>query len=370
MAARETSREAERQLIRDAHLSSSALANISSTKRQLERYLVESGFLQLSDAESATRSRAGGFAPHKTLEGSVYECGGADHNANSGSMKCILAAILGGLHPNVARIERVSAPPAPGRSAQIEGTSSDGTRVSIHPSSVNARRAEFTYPFVAYAEKIKTSATFIRDTTMVSPYTLILFGGPCRYAAGAEELSYDDWVSFRCCAADAALLLTLRRQLDAALTQKINDPTLQWESVAANTVRAIVKLLHDESSTSLTVTGQRRRVDPRAGLAAPAAASAPAAAAKPFAVAMGGIPTAGDASMSYGQRMRLQSKVCFNCGDKGHLSRDCQNNSRRFPGGPQVPCFVCGARAHHPPDCPLTRCRVGIPVAQDPSAAV
>ena len=51
--------------------------------------------------------------------------------------------------------------------------------VHIHPSSTlhALEAAQFARPYLVFLEKVKTSRTFLRDCTVVSPMALLLFGG-------------------------------------------------------------------------------------------------------------------------------------------------------------------------------------------------
>jgi ATP-dependent RNA helicase DHX36 len=55
-------------------------------------------------------------------------------------------------------------------------TVEDGS-VMIHPKSVNAKEVEHESPFLVYHQKQKLSKVMLFDTTMVSPFALIFFGG-------------------------------------------------------------------------------------------------------------------------------------------------------------------------------------------------
>jgi ATP-dependent RNA helicase DHX57 len=344
---------AARKFCTEAFLSTNSLTQIQVTKQQYERYLVEAGFIfadktaeGVATSGPAAGSRAQGgtgrnrfiSAYYVALDDTVYESGGKYYNANSTVVKCVVASLVAGLYPNVAKIMK-SAPTAsnlpPGRVQFLKAASRDGSDVAIHPSSVNASKSrEFTYPFLCYVEKIKTSYIFLRETTMVSPYSLVLFGGPSVYLPEYNELIFDNWVSFACAEEDAVLLMRLKEQLESALMAKINDPMMEWESTAGNVVRAMEKLLKDEGSRSLVVVDRRDRrtryTDPGAGPARP--------------------KKQGDKiSRRMTQRKRLVT--CFNCGEKGHLARDCKN--RILGIGPTEPCFICGARAHYPTQCPV-----------------
>jgi hypothetical protein len=64
-------------------------------------------------------------------------------------------------------------------------------KVDIHPSSVNAFVNQFPLPFLVYSEKVKTASIYVRDSTNISDYALLLFGGslsPSKTGEGIEML--------------------------------------------------------------------------------------------------------------------------------------------------------------------------------------
>jgi ATP-dependent RNA helicase DHX29 len=99
----------------------------------------------------------------------------------------IIQAVIGaGLYPNVGAMEEESvraghASALSRRAGLASGQRphwSDGRReVFIHPSSVNHLVTEFRHPFLVFHEKVETSKVYLRDTTVISPYALLLFGG-------------------------------------------------------------------------------------------------------------------------------------------------------------------------------------------------
>lgn len=45
----------------------------------------------------------------------------------------------------------------------------------MHPSSVNFAQGEYESPWISYHTKMHTSKTYLRETTMAPPYSLLLF---------------------------------------------------------------------------------------------------------------------------------------------------------------------------------------------------
>ena len=338
----------------EAFLSVGALTQIQSTKKQYERYLVEAGFLISTEGQRARGTGYTHFAfqAHETISGNCFESGGREHNSNSQLPKLMLSCITAGLYPNVARVVRK---PKFNRLVCM-----DGTDVIVHPSSVNAKH-DFPLPFVAYVDKVKTSQTFLRETSMISPYTLLLFGGPITFLDNYSEILIGNFVSLQCAKQDGVLLSRLREQLDSTLRSKINDPTVQWETTATHVVSAIVKLLGEEGmSTAMSVIDRSPRQGLTKNFIQPGNNNGGGGGG-------GGkdhpAPTGGAAAVAGGgggggpKKPRWVNRECFNCGEMGHLGRDCPAE-KRLPasqGGPTVRCFVCGLKTHHPPLCPLVK---------------
>ena len=184
---------------------------------------------------------------------------------------------------------------------------------------------------------------------MVSPYTLLLFGGPVQFLHDYSEIVCGNFVAMQCQREDGILLSKLREQLDSTLKSKINDPSVQWETTAAHVVSAIVKLLSEEGTCSaLTIIDKTTR-EPL---------TKPMVVGRPPPQGGGGGGESGDAPKPPQiQKPKWVNRECFNCGEKGHIGKDCPHE-RKLPvgqGGPKVRCFICGLLTHHPPMCPLAR---------------
>lgn len=341
---------AARKVCQDCFLSPAALQQIQSTKRQYERYLVEAGFIDNTGATGRSHVSPNKFIfpPFTTMDDRVFEAGGQHFNDNSSSSRCILACLVAGLYPNVARM-RVPRGPKGGNNhgghyggrPSVKFITFDGSECLVHPSSVAGKETSFTSPLVVYVDKVKTSATFLREVSVVAPLHVILFGsGNLEYLPKYEELCVDEMTAFRCRQDDATLLTHLKTQLDSALTQKINDPSKSWESISSVVVRAIVKLLKEDGGRAGALTIIDRR-QPRAPLTEPLVpdGGAGGAAAQPA------VPD---------DQPFKTNKSCYLCGESGHVSRYCPHNSTHNKGGPPVRCFICG-QWHFPQDCTLVK---------------
>lgn len=393
---------ASRNFCRDNYVSLPTLLQIQAMKRQYERYLAESGFVDVmmvvdgggvmvgggggggergGQPSAAAAPRRGGrntqsflMPPFRTLDDQVFEAGGQYYNANSESSKVISACLVAGLYPNVAKVtakrHKPGAPPPTSHrpQANLRIATFDGSEVVIHPSSVAAREATFAFPLLLYTDKVQTSMTFIREITVISPLHVILFGSAhsMDYKSAFGELVVDEVTAFKCTEEEATLLRSLKEQFDSALRIKINEPLTKWETVSNNVVRAIVKLLKEEGgimrsmvvavpgqTPPLTIASQRTeggydgggggegRATGGGGGGGGGGSTSSVARPKP----------SSNASVPY----HMRSKACFNCGELGHVARSCTNPAPpKERGAPTARCFVCG-QWHHPNECPHTR---------------
>ncbi|KAL6885885.1 hypothetical protein ACP4OV_010146 [Aristida adscensionis] len=175
----------------------------------------------------------------------------------------IKSVICAGLYPNVAAtLEGVDPGALSGRKPSDILFSKDrpqwydGRReVHIHPSSVNHSLKAVQYPFLVFLEKVETTKVFLRDTSVISPYSLLLFGGsmviqhqergndnPC-FQTGVVVI--DGWLRLSAAAQTAVLFKQLRMTLDAVLKELTRKPEMAT-FVDNEVVRSIIHLLLEE----------------------------------------------------------------------------------------------------------------------------
>ena len=156
----------------------------------------------------------------------------AAHNRHAADVAMLRAVICAGMYPRL-----VSVRPR-GRRNELK-THEDGV-VECHPSSVNSEfGVSFPFPWLVYCEKVKTSGVYIRDSTCVPAYAVLLLGGdldeePDGTAGGAAGDGDDD-VGIRVCGGHytfsaprdvLALVRKLRREIDSLLDAKARNPGL------------------------------------------------------------------------------------------------------------------------------------------------
>ena len=82
---------------------------------------------------------------------------------------------------------------------------------------------------------------FVRDSTMVPPYALLLFGGKLDVRHAQNKIVIDGWMYFDAASVVGVDILELRKALDDLLSKKIEDPGIDVSS--SKLIDAITKLL-------------------------------------------------------------------------------------------------------------------------------
>ena len=214
-------------------LNTSTLREMDGTRRQFFQQLQAAGFVSRT-------ARLDRIDPASEIYDFARNVGTAS------LVKCVLTAAL---YPSVAR---VGAPAGNGkRPTLITRTES----VAIHPASVNSRvEARDLKGYVIFLEKVKTSNVFLRDSTAISHYPLLLFGGShlrIDHTKGAQKISIVEtdgkvWLEFRAEARVGVLFKLLREELDRLLLAQIEAPGEGLSGAGSTAVNAVLQLLDDE----------------------------------------------------------------------------------------------------------------------------
>ncbi|CAN1277699.1 DExH-box ATP-dependent RNA helicase DExH1 [Linum perenne] len=163
--------------------------------------------------------------------------GNGAFNQYSQDMEMVSAVLCAGLYPKVVQCKR--------RGKRTAFYTKEDGKVDIHPASVNAGVHLFPLPYMVYSEKVKTTGIYVRDSTNISDYALLLFGGsltPSKNGDGIEMLG--GYLHFSASRSVLDLIRKLRLELDKLLSRKIEDPSLDMSAEGKAVVSAAVELLH------------------------------------------------------------------------------------------------------------------------------
>jgi ATP-dependent RNA helicase DHX36 len=159
-------------------------------------------------------------------------------NYNSGNTKLVKAVLCAGLYPNVAKIVQ-SHPDRPPK------LFTQDSKVKFHPKSVNSDETSFDNKFVIYHTKVKSSAVFLHDTSMIPPFPLLFFGGSISVERDGDQqiIAVDKWIKFQAPHHIAKLVKEMREQLDIVLQQKVSSPRMDLYTPLSTTPPASSQLI-------------------------------------------------------------------------------------------------------------------------------
>ena len=244
-------RSAETEYCWQNFVSFSTLREMEQTRRQLFDLLRVAGFVPREahldqHHRHHHRSNGGGADAQPPVSSFEYE----RHVGNASLVKCVLCAAL---YPSVALIAAPSQN-SHGRSGKRPRIFTRNTgEVQIHPSSVNRQMdSRDLKGYVIFLEQVQTSQVFLRDTTAISHFPLLLFGGTAlriNHSSGGITIMECDgshWLEFRATAKIGMLFKLLREELDRLLMLKIEEPESSVSEHGATAVSAVLQLLAAE----------------------------------------------------------------------------------------------------------------------------
>ncbi|XP_068625736.1 dosage compensation regulator mle isoform X2 [Battus philenor] len=126
----------------------------------------------------------------------------------------VIALLCMGLYPNVCLYQ-----------GKRKVLTTEGKRALIHKTSVNCSNQEqkFPSPLFVFGEKVRTRAISCKQTTMVAPLHLLLFG--CRKVEWVDNIvRLDNWLNFKMSARTAALVVALRPAIEKLVERAAAEP--------------------------------------------------------------------------------------------------------------------------------------------------
>ncbi|GAB4834074.1 hypothetical protein Ancab_032327 [Ancistrocladus abbreviatus] len=161
------------------------------------------------------------------------------YNQYSDDLEMVCAVLCAGLYPNVVQCKR--------RGKRTAFFTKEVGKVDMHPGSVNYGVPLFPLPYMVYGEKVKTSSIYIRDSSNISDYALLLFGGNLLASKPGEGIEMlGGYLHFSASRSVLELIKKLRGELDKLLNRKIEEPGLDISLEGKGVVAAAIELLHSQ----------------------------------------------------------------------------------------------------------------------------
>uniref|UniRef100_A0A3Q2FH75 RNA helicase n=1 Tax=Cyprinodon variegatus TaxID=28743 RepID=A0A3Q2FH75_CYPVA len=211
---------AEMSYCRKHFLNRTALITIEDVKHELMKMMEQAGFW--SSRSSSSRSRQ--------LTASL----------SKQQISVLNAALTAGLYDSVARV--LCNPPVDGLERVACTVETPQGKAQVHPSSVN--RNLQVHGWLLYQEKVKYTKIYLRDTTLISPFPMLLFGGDIDIQHREKLITLDGWIHFQAPVRIGVIFKHLRKLMDYLLERKLENPRMNLEGDA--TIQLILDLIRCE----------------------------------------------------------------------------------------------------------------------------
>ena len=244
--------KATRMFLQESFLSRLTLFQMEDLRKQFASLLIDVGFLPQSFRLKGSNDRN----QRRSSNGRQASPSAADAYADN--VPLIKAILCAGLYPNIIVAPRnLVGPGASGAQAGECAFQSLKGEVYLHPSTVSFSEKSLDSRYCCYHEIVRTSKTYVRDCTTVSPYALLLFGGSLKVYHSHGVVTVDDWLKFRISPKAAALVKHLRAQLESMLLKKIVSPTedITGSDESKALIQAVSILFASENSNALELSG-------------------------------------------------------------------------------------------------------------------
>uniref|UniRef100_A0A4W5MZV0 RNA helicase n=1 Tax=Hucho hucho TaxID=62062 RepID=A0A4W5MZV0_9TELE len=223
---------AEMAYCRKHFLNRTALITIEDIKQELMRMMDQAGFSGSSRSGRGppSRDRSDPRGPQAPL------------TPLGKPQICVLNAVLtAGLYDSVGRILYTPSVDVLDRVACSVETAQG--KAQVHPSSVN--RCLQTHGWLLFQEKVKYSKIYLRDTTLISPFPMLLFGGDIDVQHRERLISLDGWIHFQAPVRIGVIFKHLRKLIDSLLEKKLENPRMNLED--EKTIQLIIELIKMEN---------------------------------------------------------------------------------------------------------------------------
>ncbi|KAK1174599.1 ATP-dependent RNA helicase DHX29 isoform X1 [Acipenser oxyrinchus oxyrinchus] len=224
--ARSEGSRAEMAYCRKYFLNRTALLTIEDVKQELMKMVEVVGF-------SSPRSK-----PGKSRD---QPADWLKEQQSPKEISLLKAVLTAGLYDNIGKVIYTPSVDVTEKAACTVETAQG--KAQVHPSSVN--RVLQTYGWLLYQEKVKYAKVYVRDTTLISPFPILLFGWDIDVQHRERLLSVDSWIQFQAPVRIGVIFKQLRALIDTVLQQKLENPQMSLED--NKTIQIITELIKSEN---------------------------------------------------------------------------------------------------------------------------
>lgn len=210
----------EMSYCRQNFLNRTSLITIEDVKQDLIRMMEQAGFWS-SQSSSRGKPQTGALSKQQ--------------------MSVLKAVLTAGLYDNVARILCTPSVDVLERVACTVETPQG--KAQVHPSSVN--RNLQTHGWLLYQEKVKYTRIYLQDSTLISPFPMLLFGGDIEVQHRERLIGLDGWIHFQAPVRIGVIFKHLRKLMDSLLEKKLKNPKMNLED--EKTIQLILEMIQMEN---------------------------------------------------------------------------------------------------------------------------
>ncbi|XP_015704196.1 ATP-dependent RNA helicase DHX29 isoform X2 [Coturnix japonica] len=167
--------------------------------------------------------RAAGFTAPTTQH--RWDGNGATQSLSLHEIALLKAVLTAGLYDNVGKIIYTKSVDITEKLACLVETAQG--KAQVHPSSVN--RDLQVYGWLLYQEKVRYAKVYLRETTLISPFPILLFGGDIEVQHRERLLTVDGWIHFQAPVKIAVIFKQLRVLIESVLQKKLENPKMSLE---------------------------------------------------------------------------------------------------------------------------------------------
>lgn len=199
-----------RKFCRSNYISFSTMREIADSRRQFLDLLCSTGMVDRKKIASTDADKKMSCNLEQKVITSVY-------NENGENRDVIHAVVCAGLYPNIGHLRQ----PVSGDYTLYHKQE----RLYFHKTSINGKKKRFVdNSWVVFHEKFGTQyRVSVACTSMVHPFTILLFGGSISVHHVQRTVTVDDWIEIGMAAQVAVVLRELRKQIDELLKSKVNN---------------------------------------------------------------------------------------------------------------------------------------------------